>query len=58
MSNMNIAVMGSAWITASGIGCMSDSKDFSMPEGTLPELRRQLLTTNPDQRWGRLDNYT
>ena len=58
MSNMNIAVMGGAWITASGIGCMSDSKDFSMPEGTLPELRRELLTTSPDQRWGRLDNYS
>jgi 3-oxoacyl-[acyl-carrier-protein] synthase II len=58
MSNMNIAVMGSAWITASGISCMSDSKDFSMPEGTLPELRRELLTTSPDQRWGRLDNYS
>ena len=58
MSDINIAVMGGAWITASGIDCMSDSKDFSMPEGTLPELRRQLLTTSPDQRWGRLDNYS
>ena len=58
MSNINIAVMGGAWITASGIGCMSDSKDFSMPEGTLPELRRELFTTSPDQRWGRLDNYS
>jgi 3-oxoacyl-[acyl-carrier-protein] synthase II len=58
MSNMNIAVMGGAWITASGISCMSDSKDFSMPKGTLPKLQRELLTTSPDQRWGRLDNYS
>ena len=58
MSTVNIAVMGAGWITASGIGCMSSSKSFSMPEGTLPELQRELLTTRPDQRWGRLDNYS
>lgn len=58
MSNMNIAVMGGAWITASGIGCISDGKDFSMHQGALPKLRRALLTTSPDQRWGRLDNYS
>lgn len=58
MSTVNIAVMGGGWITASGIGCMSNSESFSMPEGTLPELRRELLTTKPDQRWGRLDNYS
>ena len=58
MSTVNIAVMGGGWITASGIGCMSNSESFSMPEGTLPELRRELLTTKSDQRWGRLDNYS
>ncbi len=29
-----------------------------MPQGALPELRRELLTTKSDQRWGRLDNYS
>jgi 3-oxoacyl-[acyl-carrier-protein] synthase II len=58
MNDMNIAVMGGAWITASGIGCISDGRDFSMPQGALPKLKRDLLTTSPDQRWGRLDNYS
>ncbi len=58
MNGINIEVMGGGWVTASGIGCMSENEGFSMPQGALPELRRQLLTTKSDQRWGRLDNYS
>lgn len=58
MNGINIDVMGGGWITVSGIGCISDNQGFSMSQGALPKLRRQLLTTNPDQRWGRLDNYS
>jgi 3-oxoacyl-[acyl-carrier-protein] synthase II len=58
MNQINIEVIGGAWITASGIGCISDNQSFSMPQDALPELRRQLLTTTSDQRWGRLDNYS
>lgn len=58
MSVANIAIEGAAWITASGIGSLSSDKDFSMPHGNLPELRKELLMTSPEQRWGRLDDYS
>ena len=58
MSLLNIAVVGGAWITTSGIGCVNEGDDFSMPDGVLPELRRELLSSRPEQRWGRLDYYS
>jgi 3-oxoacyl-[acyl-carrier-protein] synthase II len=58
MSLLNITVVGGAWITASGIGCMNGGDDFSMPEDVLPELRRELLSSKPEERWGRLDYYS
>lgn len=58
MSTMNIAIEGAAWITVSGIGSLKSDKDFSMPAGNLPELRKELLTTSPEGRWGRLDDYS
>ena len=57
MSLLNIAVPGGAWITASGIGCINGGNEFSMPEGVLPKLRRELLSSKPEERWGRLDYY-
>lgn len=58
MSETNIAIEGAAWITAGGIGSLNSDRDFSMPPGNLPELRKELLTTSPEQRWGRLDDYS
>jgi 3-oxoacyl-[acyl-carrier-protein] synthase II len=58
MSLLNITVVGGAWITASGIGCMNAGDDFSMPKDVLPELRRELLSSKPEERWGRLDYYS
>ena len=58
MSLLNVAVAGGAWITASGIGCIDGGDEFSMPEGVLPELRRELLSSKPEERWGRLDYFS
>jgi len=58
MSVLNIDVVGGAWITASGIGRINGGDDFSMPEGPLPVLRRDLLSSRPEERWGRLDYYS
>ena len=58
MSLLNVAVAGGAWITASGIGCINGGEEFSMPEGVLPKLRRELLSLKPEERWGRLDYYS
>lgn len=58
MSLLDIAVVGGAWITASGIGCINGGDEFSMPEGVLPKLRRELLSSKPEERWGRLDYYS
>lgn len=58
MNSMNIAVIGGGWITASGFGSLEDGKDFSMPsQGTLPELRRELVLTKSGKHWRRLDSY-
>jgi len=58
MSLLNVAVVGGAWITSSGIGCINAGDEFSMPEGALPKLRRELLSSKPEERWGRLDYYS
>ncbi len=58
MSLLNVAVVGGAWITASGIGCINGGDEFSIPEGVLPKLRRELLSSKPEERWGRLDYYS
>ena len=58
MSLLNVAVVGGAWITASGIGCINGGDEFSMPEGVLPKLRRELLSSKPEERWGRLDYFS
>lgn len=58
MSLLNVAVVGGAWITASGIGCINGGDEFSMPEGVLPKLSRELLSSKPEERWGRLDYYS
>ena len=58
MTLLNIAVSGGAWITASGIGSINGGDEFSMSEGVLPKLRRELLSTKPEERWGRLDYYS
>ena len=58
MSLLNVNVSGGAWITASGIGCLYSGDKFSMPEGILPKLSRKLLSSKPEERWGRLDYYS
>jgi 3-oxoacyl-[acyl-carrier-protein] synthase II len=58
MREIDIAIEGAAWITVSGIGSLNSDKDFLMPSGNLPELRKEMLTTSPEQRWGRLDDYS
>lgn len=58
MSLLNVAVVGGAWITASGIGCINGRDVFSMPEGVLPKLRREMLSSKPEERFGRLDYYS
>lgn len=58
MSSLNVAVAGGAWITAAGIGCINGGDEFSMPEGVLPKLKRELLSSKPEERWGRLDYYS
>jgi 3-oxoacyl-[acyl-carrier-protein] synthase II len=55
---LNVAVVGGAWITASGVGCINGGDAFSMPEGALPKLRREMLSSKPEERWGRLDDYS
>ena len=58
MSLLNISVVGGAWVTSSGIGSVNGGDDFSMPDGAMPQLRRELLSPRPEQRWGRLDYYS
>ena len=58
MNVLNVAVAGGAWVTASGIGCMNGGDGFRMSDGVLPELRRELLSSGPEQRWGRLDYFS
>jgi 3-oxoacyl-[acyl-carrier-protein] synthase II len=58
MNLLNIAVAGGAWITASGVGCMNSGDNFCMSNGVLPNLRRELLSSAPEQRWGRLDHFS
>jgi 3-oxoacyl-[acyl-carrier-protein] synthase II len=58
MSLLNITVPGGAWITASGIGCISKGDKFSMPDGALPKLQKKLLSSKPEERWGRLDYFS
>ena len=58
MNRIYIDIAGGGWVTASGIGQINEGDCFSMPEGPLPPLRRDLCSSDPDPRWGRLDCYS
>jgi len=47
-----------AWITTGGIGVASNGAAMEMSDGELPTLNREMVSDEPDQRWGRLDIYS
>lgn len=58
MSRIYIDIIGGGWVTASGAGQINNGDGFSMPEGPLVPLRREMCSSDPDPRWGRLDRYS
>ncbi len=58
MSSIYIDIIGGGWVTASGTGQINNGDSFSMPEGPLGPLRREMCSSAPDPRWGRLDRYS
>lgn len=58
MSQIYIDIAGGGWVTASGTGQINNGDGFSMPEGPLVPLRREMCSSAPDPRWGRLDRYS
>ncbi len=58
MSRIYIDIIGGGWVTALGTGRINNGDSFSMPEGPLVPLRREMCSSAPDPRWGRLDRYS
>ena len=58
MNPIDIDIIGGGWVTASGTGQINNGDMFSMPEGPLGPLRREMCSSAPDPRWGRLDRYS
>ncbi len=58
MNPIYIDIIGGGWVTASGTGQINNGDRFSMPEGPLGPLRREMCSSAPDPRWGRLDRYS
>ncbi|MEN8126658.1 MAG: beta-ketoacyl synthase N-terminal-like domain-containing protein [Planctomycetota bacterium] len=58
MNRIYLDIAGGGWITVSGAGQINEGDEFSMPEGQLAPLRRELCSSDPDPRWGRLDRYS
>lgn len=51
-------LLGIGWLTVAGAGRGRDSGEFSLVPGELPELQRQLAFSEPDRRFGRLDQFS
>jgi len=51
-------INGIGWVTAAGLGRGRQRLGFSRPAGPLPKLSRRMLFAEPDQRFGRLDEYS
>ena len=58
MSQIYIDMIGGGWVTASGTGQINNGDSFSVPKGPLGPLRREMCSSAPDPRWGRLDRYS
>ncbi len=58
MNQIDIDIIGGGWVTASGTGQINCGDVFSMPKGPLVPLRREMCSSAPDPRWGRLDRYS
>ncbi len=55
---MTMLVTGIGWVTAAGLGRGRTDRAFAMPLGPLPRVRRAAISEEPDQRFGRLDDYS
>ena len=55
---INVKVQGGGWITHAGFGTIGQGKPLDMIPGELPKIARKDVFSEPDQRFGRLDDYS
>ncbi len=51
-------ITGVGWVTAAGMGSGRSGAPFSMERGRIARIARKALFREPDQRFGRLDDFS
>ena len=55
---MTAQLIGLGWVTAGGLGGGRQQSPFALNPGKLPRLTRKAVFAAPDQRFGRLDDFS
>jgi 3-oxoacyl-[acyl-carrier-protein] synthase II len=55
---MNAYICGIGWVTGAGLGWGKQGGEFTMPDLPLPPLTRKDVFPEPNQRFGRMSEYT